>query len=125
MKRRQKKFDSELSILADIHEYQRKADALLRSSLALDESVKERLHKCGDLRDEAEKTLSPTLKKELLEKSNQLEHDAHKDKDLSQKQNKTRNNILNCTLPRLKNTLAAFRTETFAFCGNDKGVVLQ
>lgn len=28
-------------------------------------------------------------------------------------------------LPKLKNTLAAFRTETMAFCGSDKGVVLQ
>lgn len=28
------------------------------------------------------------------------------------------------TLPKLKDTLAAFRTDTMAFCGDDKGVVL-
>lgn len=32
--------------------------------------------------------------------------------------------IEDTTLPKLKNALAAFRTETMPFCGDDKAVVL-
>ena len=46
------------------------------------------------------------------------------DEDRLNKLRKSAVRIEDATLPKLKNTLAAFRTETMAFCGDDKGVVL-
>lgn len=46
------------------------------------------------------------------------------DEDRLNKLRKSVVRIEESTLPKLKDTLAAFRTDTMAFCGDDKGVVL-
>lgn len=124
MKRHQKRYTDERAILAEINEAQREAQRLLESSVDLDKSSADKFHQCADLRERADSTKTASQKNDMILQSNALQIEAEKDRTQSQKQNKTRNNILNCKLPRLKNVLAAFRTGTFEFCGGDKGVTL-
>lgn len=108
MKRQQKRYTTEEEILTAINELHKKAQDLFTEAIAEDRAA------AGCL--EEIKTMTKDRMSEAEQMViNKLNHMRTQHMERSVKLNKSRNTILNAKLPRIKETLAAFKTAPMPF----------
>lgn len=118
MKRRQTRLTTEEQITGRIDELKKRVELLLKSSIAEDGMAERGLSEIKRL------SQSRNITNAVQEQINSLAIEINKHRDSAVKMNKSRHRIEDATLPKLKDALAAFRTETLAFSKDDPGVVL-
>ena len=120
MKRKQKRFTKEDQLIQSIDRYREKAVTLLEQAFAEDRAADSCLAEITKL-EGLKNAMNLNKIKPMI---NKARYDWEKHKEESKKLNKSRNRILESTLPRYGQALSAFRTEVLAFT-DDKGLVLQ
>lgn len=126
MKRKQTRYTTEKQILDRIDELTNRSDELLQEALKEDMAAGVALEQIKKLSMEVDRLNEAGRRKEAGDvgmQINKLQFERKQCQERSAKANKSRNTIKDCTLPRMGQVLAAFRTEPMCFCGNDKGVV--
>ena len=122
--KRQTRFTTERQILDRIDDAKLSIEELFKDAVKEDQASQQCLDNIRYKTDKMDRSNSQSIKEKIQLEINSEDFKMKQHRERSVKLNKRRNSIINVTLPRLKDTLAAFKTETMAFCGDDKGVVL-